>query len=371
MRAVEYYANNDVRVVDLPIPEIGPGELLLQLHACGICASDVMEWYMKPRAPLYPGHEPVGTIVALGAGVHQFAIGQRVFVHHHVPCLVCHFCQRGSFSQCATFRTTRLDPGGLAEYIRVPAPNVERDVLALPDDLPFEAATLFYDTQRIPPFSLALPDDLPFEAATLIEPLACCLRGIERAGIHAGDTVCVLGAGSNGLMLAQLAQQRGATRVIIVDPIAYRRQHALDLGIDVALDLSTDLLDQVVARNQGRKPDVVMVTPSHVTAIEQGLTLVGPGGTVLLFAPPPPTERLQVAANALFFQEITLRSSYSAGPYETRLALELLQAGRMRPEHIITHRFSLSHALQAFKLVAHPGEALKVVIIAELNKSPS
>ncbi len=340
MRAVEYYANDDVRVVDLPIPKIGPGELLLQLQACGICASDVMEWYMQPRAPLYPGHEPVGTVALLGAGVQQFALGQRVFVHHHVPCMVCHFCQRGSFSQCPTFRATRLDPGGLAEYIRVPALNVERDVLAL-------------------------PDDLSFESAALIEPLACCVRGIERAGIRAGDTVCVLGAGSNGLMLALLAELRGATRVIVVDPIAARRRRALEMGVDVALDLSADLLEQMVALNQGRKPDVVIVTPSHITALEQGFTLVGPGGTVLLFAPPPPTERFSLVANTLFFQEITLRSSYSAGPYETRLALDLLRAGRIRAGDLITHRFDLNDAPQAFKLVAHPGEALKVVMVPE------
>lgn len=346
MRAVEYHANDDVRLVDLPIPEIGPGELLLQLGACGICASDVMEWYMKPRAPLYPGHEPVGTIAALGAGVQQFAVGQRVFVHHHVPCMVCHFCQRGAFSQCATFRATRLYPGGLAEYIRVPALNVERDVLPL-------------------------PDDLSLESATLIEPLACCLRGIERAGIRAGDAVCVLGAGSNGLMLAQLARQRGATRMIVVDPIEYRRRHALALGVDDALDLSADLLDQLLALNQGRKPDVVIVTPSHIAAMQQGLSLVSPGGTVLLFAPPAPTETLPVAANTLFFQEITLRSSYSAGPYETRLALEVLQTGRIRAESVITHRFDLNDAPQAFHLVAHPGEALKVVITHEGTPRPS
>ncbi len=340
MRAVQYYANDDIRLVDLPIPEIGPGELLLRLHACGICASDVMEWYMQPRAPLYPGHEPVGIVAALGEGVRQFTIGQRVFVHHHVPCLVCHFCRRGAFSQCPTFRATRLDPGGLAEYIRVPALNVERDVLAL-------------------------PDDLSFESATLIEPLACCLRGIERAGIRPGDTVCVLGAGSNGLMLARMAQQRGAARVIIVDPIAARRRRALEIGIDVALDLSADLSDQIVALNQGRKPDAVIVTPSHIAALEQGLSFVGPGGTLLLFAPPPPTERLHVRANTLFFEEITLRSSYSAGPYETRLALDVLRAGRIRADEIITHRFALTDAPQAFKLVAHPGEALKVVITAE------
>ena len=341
MLAVEYHSNEDIRIVELPMPEIGPGELLVQLCACGLCASDVMEWYMKPRAPLYPGHEPVGIVAAVGEGVEQFTVGQRVFLHHHVPCMVCHYCRRGSFSQCATFRGTRLDPGGLAEYIRVPALNVQLDVLPL-------------------------PDELSFEAATLIEPLACCIRGINRAAIQAGDSVLVLGAGSNGLMLAQLAQQRGAGRLIVADPIAYRRQRALDIGIDYTIDPQAEILvEQVYAVNDGRKPDIVLVTPSSISAMAQGIALVGPGGTVLLFAPPPPAEVLPVAPNHLFFQEITLRTSYSAGPYETRLALELLRNGRIRPETIITHRFSLQDAAQAFRLVAKPGDALKVVVIIE------
>jgi L-iditol 2-dehydrogenase len=338
MRVVEYHANDDIRIVEQPVPEIGRGELLVQMSACGICASDVMEWYMRPRAPLYPGHEPVGTVVSIGEGVEQFAPGQRVFFHHHVPCMTCHFCQRGSFSQCATFRRTRLYPGGLAEYVRVPAQNVQLDVLPL-------------------------PDDLSFETATLIEPLACCIRGIQRANIQPGDRVLVLGAGSNGLMLAQLAQQRGAIRVMISDPIAYRRERALEAGIDRAFDPQAQpLLDQVLAANDDLKPDVVIVTPSHVSVMQQGVELVGPGGTVLFFAPPPPTEELTVTPNYLFFQEITLRTSYSAGPYETRQALALLQSGRIRPETIITHRFALQDAAEAFRVVARPGNALKVVI---------
>ena len=338
MRVVEYHANDDVRVVEMPVPEIGPGELLVQLRACGICASDVMEWYMQPRAPLYPGHEPVGVVAAVGDGVRQFVVGQRVFFHHHVPCMVCHFCQRGSFSQCVTFRATRLYPGGLAEYVRVPAPNVERDVLLL-------------------------PDELSFEAATLVEPLACCLRGIDRAAIQVGDCVCVLGAGSNGIMLAQLAQQRGAALVLIVDPIEYRRERALEAGVDVALNpTSQPLLEQIQAINHGRKPDVVVVTPSKVAVMAQGIELVGPGGTVLLFAPPAPQEMLSLSPNRFFFQEITLRTSYSAGPYETRQALELLRWGRIRAERIITHRFGLDDVAEAFKVVANPGNALKVVI---------
>jgi L-iditol 2-dehydrogenase len=341
MRVVEYHSNDDVRIVEMPVPEIGPGELLVKLHACGLCASDVMEWYMRPRAPLYPGHEPVGVVVAVGEGVQQFAQGQRVFFHHHVPCMVCHFCQRGAFSQCATFRRTRLDPGGLAEYVRVPALNVQLDVLSL-------------------------PDDLSFEAATLIEPLGCCVRGIERAMMQAGDSVLILGAGSNGQMLAQLARLRGALRVIVVDPIGYRRERALEVGADVALDPdAAPLLEQVYAVNDGRRPDIVIVTPSKIAAMQQGIDLVSPGGTVLLYAPPAPDEKLPVTPNHLFFQEITLRTSYSAGPYETRQAMELLRSGRIRAGSVITHRFALQDAAQAFKLVARPGNALKAVILAE------
>lgn len=341
MRAVEYHSNDDVRIVETPVPAIGPGELLVRLRACGLCASDVMEWYMQPRAPLYPGHEPVGIVEQVGAGVTQFAPGQRVFLHHHVPCMVCHYCRRGSFSQCTTFRATRLDPGGLAEYIRVPARNVQLDVLPL-------------------------PDALSFEAATLIEPLACCIRGINRAEIQPGDSVLILGAGSNGLMLAQLGMQRGAGRVMIADPISFRRQRAQVVGIDHVIDPQLDsVIEQVHAINDGRKPDIVIVTPSSISAMQQGLELVGAGGTLLLFAPPPPEAQLAIAPNIIFFREISLRTSYSAGPYETRLALDMLSSGRVRAEQIITHRFPLKEAGQAFRLVAHPGEALKVVIVAE------
>ncbi|MBE3558587.1 MAG: alcohol dehydrogenase catalytic domain-containing protein [Ktedonobacteraceae bacterium] len=338
MRAVEYHSNNDIRIVDLPIPEIGQGELLVEMRACGICASDVMEWYMRPRAPLHPGHEPVGVIADIGEEVKQFSVGQRVFVHHHVPCMLCHFCRRGSFSQCPQFRGSRLVPGGLAEYIRVPAENASIDVLSL-------------------------PDDLSFEDATLIEPLACCIRGINRANIQPGDNVLILGAGSNGQMLVQLARQRGATCVMVSDPITYRRQAALDSGADAVFDpQESSLSEQIKVFNGGRAPDVVIVTPSKPEAMLHGIELVSPGGTVLFFAPSPPTETIPITPNSLFFREITLRTSYSAGPYETRLALDLLRRRLIRTETLITHRFTLEDAASAFRLIATPGDSLKAVI---------
>lgn len=339
MRVVEYHANDDVRIVEQPVPEIGPGELLVRLRACGVCASDVMEWYMRPRAPLYPGHEPVGEVAAVGEGVEGFVPGQRVFFHHHVPCMVCHFCQRGLFSQCPTWRGTRLYPGGLAEYIRLSSRHVELDVLPI-------------------------PDDLSDEAATLIEPLACCVRGINRASVRAGDSVCILGAGSNGVMLALLAQQRGALRVMLVDPLASRRRLALKAGVRLVLD-GQELEEQMIEINDGRLPDVVIVTPSKIPVLEQGIDLVGPGGTVLFFAPTAPDDILPVSPNHLFFREITLRTSYSAGPYETRQALELLREGHIQAEQLITHRFPLQEAAQAFNLVAHPGDALKILLVVE------
>jgi L-iditol 2-dehydrogenase len=211
---------------------------------------------------------------------------------------------------------------------------------------------------------LPLPDTLSFDAATLIEPLACCVRGINRAGIQPGDSVLILGAGSNGQMLAQLARQRGALRVIVVDPVAYRRQRAIASGVDYALDPQVgELSEQVANINDGRKPDSVIVTPSTISAMQQGLELVGAGGTILLFAPPPPETLLPVTANTLFFQEISLRSSYSAGPHETRQALNLLTSGRIGAESVITHRFALRDAEQAFRLIARPGDALKAVIV--------
>ena len=195
MLAIEYHSNDDIRIVELPKPEIGPGELLVQLRACGLCASDVMEWYMKPRAPIYPGHEPAGVVAAVGEGVEQFSIGQRVFIHHHVPCMVCHFCRRGSFSQCPTFRATRLYPGGLAEYMRVPALNVQLDVLPL-------------------------PDELSFEAATLIEPLACCVRGINRATILVGTIQ------QRGYTFKKLPHQVDADGVGGIEDMGSERRHA-------------------------------------------------------------------------------------------------------------------------------------------------
>lgn len=338
MKAVQYYSNSDVRVVDLPQPQAGPGELLVRTAVCGVCASDVMEWYMRPRAPLFIGHEPAGTVLEVGAGVTGFAPGDRVFVHHHVPCLGCHHCRRGHQTLCATFKRTRLDPAGMAEYIRVPAEQVALDVLRL-------------------------PDDMSFEQGALIEPVACCVRALDRSEIAPGDTVALIGAGFNGLVMTALARRWGAGRVLTLDRIPARLELARELGADAAISADVaDVSAALRAANDGRLADVVIATVGKLPALRLALDLAGPGATVMLFAPSDPDTMLDLAPNRLFFEEIGLRASYSCGPQDTRRTLELLREGALPPDRLISHRLPLAQAAQALQITANPGTGLKVLL---------
>ncbi len=341
MRVARYYSNHDVRLEEQAQPVPGSGELLVRMEACGICASDAMEWYLRPRAPLVPGHEPVGVVVEVGEGVQAFAPGDRVFVHHHVPCMVCHDCRRGHYSLCPQFRQTRLDPGGLAEYFRVPAENVKADVLCL-------------------------PEMLSFEAATFIEPVACCVAGLRRVGIQPGDTLAIVGAGVTGLIHLQLARLWGAVRVIVLDLVDYRLERAHELGADLVLNpVQGNAVEALHAANAGRGADAVLVCSSSLQAIELGLQLVGSGGTLELFAPTAPDVPLKLSPHTLFFNEITLTTSYSASPHDTRLALRYLIAKQIDVGRLITHRFSLAEVGEAIRLTAQANASLKVIVTRE------
>ena len=338
MKAAMYYRRDDIRLEEVPVPQIGPGEILVQVKACGLCGSDLMEWYVDQKAPAVLGHEPAGVVVEAGKDVTAFQVGERVFVHHHVPCLTCHDCLRGHPTLCQTFKGTHLDPGGFAEYVRVPALNVERDVLEL-------------------------PPDMSFEQATLIEPLATCIRGIARAGIQTADTVAIVGAGVTGLIHLQLARLLGAGTVMVTDFADYRLEVARQLGADLAVNAREDVLAALRAANEGRGADIVIVTAGSIGAMEQGMALAGGGATVLLFAPSPPEATLPISPYRLLFSEITLVSSYSCAPAETRQALKLIQGGRVRVDELITHRFGLSGVGEAIRLATQAGESLKIVIV--------
>ncbi|MBI4279054.1 MAG: zinc-binding dehydrogenase [Armatimonadetes bacterium] len=337
-RAVVYYDADDLRLEEVPLPSLGEGELLVRIRACGLCPGEAMGWYMRKKAPLVPGHEPVADVVAAGARVEGFRPGTRVFVHHHAPCMRCRACRRGDHVQCATWRPRRLLPGALAEFAVVQAPAVQAD-------------------------TLAVPPDMNDEVATFVEPLACVVKSLRRAGLRAGDRVLVLGLGVMGLLHLLLARRWGAETVIGVDRVTSRLARAQALGADAVVDVDRVWPpDAVRAATGGDGADIVVVGPGSVEAIQLGMECVAPGGTLVLFTPTPPEVAWPVNVHDMYFKEVRVVPSYSAGPVETREALDLL-AGGLPVASLVTHRFSLQQVSEGYRLVAEAKEALKVVIV--------
>ncbi len=333
-----YYNNHDVRLEEIPTPPIGPGELLVRVEACGICGSDVMEWYRRDRVPLVLGHEIGGQIVAVGDRVERYQEGDRVSATHHVPCNTCHYCLSGHHTICDTLRQTNFDPGGFAEYIRLPAINVDRGVFLL-------------------------PDEVSYEEATFVEPLACVLRGQRLAHIQPGHSVLIIGSGIAGLLHVQLARALGAGRVIATDIDDYRLEVAQQFRADAAIHAKEDLPSRLRQVNQGRLADLVIVCTGATSALAQALQSVERGGTVLFFAPTNPGVTIPISINDLFWRnDITLTTSYAGSPADYTAALELIRARSVHIGEMITHRLGLAEAGLGFQLVADAQNSIKVII---------
>ncbi len=337
MRVAMYYNNRDVRLEELPTPRIGPGELLVKVHASGICGSDVMEWYRIKKAPLVLGHEIAGEIVEVGKGVDRFKMGDRVFVSHHIPCNTCRYCLNGHHTVCETLHTTNFDPGGFAEYLRVPRLNTDRGVFLL-------------------------PDEVSYEMGAFIEPLACVLRGQRLARIRPGQTVLILGSGISGLLHLLLARALGAGRLIATDIHDYRLSAARRFGADETIHASEDVPARVRQLNDDRPADLVIVCAGVLPVFRQALQCVDRGGTVLFFAPTDEGVDLPVPVNEFWRNGITLLPSYGNSPLDATQAIELIRAKRVAVEPLITHRLSLAETGLGFRLVAEAGESIKVII---------
>ena len=341
MKTAVYYSLDDIRVEEMPKPKIGPDEILVEMKACGICGSDLMEWYLKNRAPLVLGHEPSGVIVEVGDKVENFKLGERVFVHHHVACLTCHHCLRGDFTMCEKFGQTHIQPGGFAEYFKVPAPNLQID-------------------------TLKIPDNVSFEEATLIEPVACCVRALTKCKVQPRDTVVIIGAGPSGIIHAMLSRSLGASQIIVSDLVKYRLEAAKRFEADLAINpRSESLVEKVREVTEGMGADMVVVTAPNVKALLEGMDVCRRGGTLCIFAPTPSNEYMHVSPHKLFFSEIKLIPSYSTSHIETRTALKLISSGRIKAKELVTHRFPLSRIGDAFKTAAKGKECLKVVVLNE------
>lgn len=339
MRVAMYYSNKDVRLEEMPVPEIGPGEILVRVMAGGICGSDVLEWYRINRVPLVLGHEIAGTIERIGERVKNFKKGDRVAVSHHVPCKKCSYCLSGHETVCETLRKSDFYPGGFAEFVRVPPVNIEQGGVYL------------------------LPEEVSFEEATFIEPLACVMRGQRLSGVKKDRTALVIGSGISGLLHIQYARALGAKNVAATDISRYRLDAAKRFGADHVFDAKEYLPEKLKGVNGGMLADVVILCAGAGSAVEQALNSVERGGTVLFFAAAEKDLALAKSINDIFWRtEVTLTSSYAATPKEHIEALETIRARKVNVKDMITHRFGLAQTGEGFGLVAGAGDSIKVII---------
>jgi len=337
MRVAMYHSNKDVRLEEVPKPKIGHGELLVKVIASGICGSDTLEWYRIKRAPLVLGHEITGEIVEVGEGVEHYKVGDRVFVSHHVPCGTCRYCRDDQHTVCETLRTTNFDPGGFAEYVRVPKINVKSG-------------------------TYLLPEEISFEEGTFIEPLACVVRGQRIANVKPGHSVLVIGSGISGLLHIKLARAIGVGRIIAADISEYRLKAAKKFGADAVINAKEDVPTKLRQLNEGRLADRVIVCTGALPAIIQALQSVDKGGTILFFAPTTPNVDVSLPFNEIWFKCATMMTSYAAAPEDIKNAIELIRTHKVRVSDMITHRLGLAETGLGFKLVADAKDSIKVII---------
>jgi L-iditol 2-dehydrogenase len=340
LKAVIYYSFDDIRIENGSIPSISDTELLVRVHGCGLCGSDIIKIVQQAPPPVVLGHELAGTIVERGKAVSNFEVGQRVIVAHHVPCGECHYCKHQNYSMCAEFKASNIDPCGFAEYIRVPAQHVRQT-------------------------TLLLPESLNAEEGSFVEPLACCVRAVRRTPLLAEDSVVVMGLGSVGLLMIQAVKAIGAgdsgkVRVYGVDLLPERLQLARDLGADDAFLAPVgeqELRRALDPHTAGRGADAVIITAPGARPFMQALAGVRKGGTITIFA--AHTGTVSINLETIYQQELSIASTYSSSPEELRIALDLLSSRKVRVDGLISHRLPLERFAEGVTLMRERA-ALKV-----------
>src|SRR5580658_3245965 len=344
MQAAVYRGVNDVRIESVPVPGIGAGEVLIQVHSCGICGTDLKKIHTGSHsAPRIFGHETVGTIAAVGEGVEPFAVGDRVAVFHHIPCGDCYYCRKKTFAQCPVYKqvgcTAGFEPsgGGFAGYVRVMDWIVKRGLVKI-------------------------PDGIPFAQAVFVEPLNTCLKGVRSLNLSADETVLVIGQGPIGIMLAALAK-RAAAKVLTSDLYPERHAVAATFGLDSPIDASReDVVSVAHAATEGRGADAVILAVGGNPLIRTAMNAARPGGRVLLFAQTQHGEAV-IDPAAICVDEKTLVGSYSASVDWQEESVRFVMNREMDLERLVSHRFSLCESPQALDLAAHPQpSSMKIMI---------
>ena len=333
MKVARWYNNQDIRIEDVPTPSPGPDEMLVKVMACGICGSDIVEWYRLPRAPLVPGHEIGAEVVGVGQAVSKYNPGDRVFVAPKAPCMQCDYCKSGHYPACTSIKE-RL-PGGFAEFVLVPNTLIE------------------HGTYR-------LPDTISYEQSTFIEPLACVVRAQRLAGVQQGQTVMVFGCGMSGLLHIKLAKAKNCP-VIATDVNAGRLKLAVMLGADITIDAAENVAERLTCTSD-KKADVVILSTSAMSAIDQAWKCVDKGGSIVFFAVPGPDRQISIPLNDFWTKEIKILTSYYCGPPDIIDAIDLIESGSVSVGDLITHRLPLNKTSDGFQLVVDGKESIKVII---------
>lgn len=337
MRVAVYYNNQDVRIEERPIPEINEDEILVKVIASGICGTDVMEWYRIKKAPIILGHEVSGVIDKVGKNVKNFKINDRVMVSHHVPCMECNYCLNGYHTACETLHKTNFDPGGFAEYIRIPKINVGLG-------------------------TFKLPENVSFEEGTFIEPLGTIIRSQRLANLRENQTMLVIGSGISGLMHIKLAKSRNVKKIFAVDINEYRLNAAKRFGADAVINANDDFISKLKEMNENRLADLVIVCTGALPAAKQALQCVDKGSTILFFAVPKPDEKIEIPLNDFWRNEIKIMTSYGAAPNDMKESLELIKNKKIDLNDMITHRLKFDDIQKGFQLVAEAKESIKVIV---------
>ncbi|TFG14416.1 MAG: alcohol dehydrogenase [Promethearchaeota archaeon] len=344
MKVVRYYNNNDIRLDEVPVPDIGPGELLVKVKKSGICGSDILEYYRFAKMEklgvdnLILGHEITGDIVEVGEGVRKFKKGDRVFVSHHVPCFKCHYCREGHHTACELLHNTNFDPGGFAEYVRIPKINIEKKGVYV------------------------LDNSVTYEEGVFIEPLGCVCRAQRLAEVNRGQSVLILGSGVSGILHIQLAKLRGAERIFATDINDYRLEKAKEFGADFVFKATDNVALKVRERNNHLAPDVIIVCTGAMSAANQALECAGPGSKIIFFAVPEPGVKLGVPINKYWRNEIKIMTSYGAAPEDLQDSYLRILSKSIKVLGLITHRLPFSKALEAFRIVCEAKDSLKVIL---------
>ena len=329
-----------ISIDEIEKPTLNPGDVLVQMHACGICGSDlekVFGQYGQPSMRL--GHEPAGVVVDVGSAVTEFKKGDRVFTHHHVPCYNCHMCDHGNETMCKKYYETNLSPCGLSEEYVVPEWNVAHGGV------------------------LKIPDSMTFEEAAMIEPLACCVRSWTKYSFQEGDSTAIFGVGPTGMMHVMMAHVKKFSKIFCLDVNDFRLNFAKKFNITESI-LSTDesRKQKILQHTDGMGVDVAIVATSSLKALEDAIDVVRKGGAVMMFGVPSKGATIDMDMSKIYSKEITLVTSYAASDIDTKNALDLITSGQIDVKQLITHTYPILDSQKAFEHAKSGENAMKIVI---------